>query len=104
MPEFLEKRFGSEARWFLSIFSLAAYVLTKVSVTLYAGGIVISTFWAYPSCQVRLATVLLTGLYTVLGGMRAVVYTETLQAVILVIGAATLTFLGLDAAGGWGSC
>lgn len=103
MPEFLEKRFGPRARWFLSLFSLAAYVLTKVSVTLYAGGIVISTLLGITFMQGALATVVLTGIYTVLGGMRAVVYTETLQAVILVIGAATLTFLGLNAAGGWNS-
>ena len=103
MPEFLEKRFGSKARWFLSLFSLAAYVLTKVSVTLYAGGIVISTLLGVTFMQGALATVILTGIYTVLGGMRAVVYTETLQAIILVIGAATLTVLGLEAAGGWNS-
>lgn len=103
MPEFLEKRFNPRARWFLSLFSLAAYVLTKVSVTLYAGGIVISTLLDISFMNGAIATVVLTGIYTVLGGMRAVVYTETLQAVILVIGAATLTFLGLQAAGGWGS-
>jgi len=103
MPEFLEKRFGPRARWFLSLFSLVAYVLTKVSVTLYAGGIVISTLLGIDFMTGALATVILTGIYTVLGGMRAVVYTETLQAIILVIGAATLTFLGLDAAGGWDS-
>jgi SSS family solute:Na+ symporter len=102
MPEFLEKRFGPRARWFLSLFSLAAYVLTKVSVTLYAGGIVISTLLDIPFFTGALATVVLTGLYTVLGGMRAVVYTETLQAVILVLGAATLTIMGLNAVGGWG--
>lgn len=103
MPEFLEKRFNPKARWFLSLFSLAAYVLTKVSVTLYAGGIVISTLLNISFMQGALATVILTGIYTVLGGMRAVVYTETLQAIILVLGAATLTVLGLNAAGGWGS-
>lgn len=103
MPEFLEKRFGPRARWFLSLFSLAAYVLTKVSVTLYAGGIVISTLLDISFMAGALITVILTGLYTILGGMRAVVYTETLQAVILVIGAGTLTFLGLQAAGGWNS-
>lgn len=103
MPEFLEKRYNARARWFLSLFSLAAYVLTKVSVTLYAGGIVISTLLNISFMQGALATVVLTGIYTVLGGMRAVVYTETLQAVILVLGAATLTFLGLQAAGGWNS-
>ena len=103
MPEFLEKRFNPSARWFLSLFSLAAYVLTKVSVTLYAGGIVISTLLDITFMQGALATVILTGVYTVLGGMRAVVYTEALQAVILVLGAATLTVLGLQAAGGWNS-
>jgi len=101
MPEFLEKRFNVKARWFLSLFSLAAYVLTKVSVTLYAGGIVISTILEVSFMQGALVTVILTGIYTVLGGMRAVVYTETLQAIILVIGAATLSFFGLNAAGGW---
>ncbi|MEM0994468.1 MAG: sodium:solute symporter [Bacteroidota bacterium] len=103
MPEFLEQRFGPRARWFLSLFSLAAYVLTKVSVTLYAGGIIISTLLDVPFMQGALATVVLTGIYTVLGGMRAVVYTETLQAIILVVGAATLTVLGLQSVGGWGT-
>ena len=91
MPEFLEKRFSPNTRWFLSIFSLIAYVLTKVSVTVYAGGIVISTllhidFWAG-----ALSTVILTGIYTVLGGMRAVVYTEAVQTIILILGAGLLT-------------
>ena len=103
MPEFLEKRFGPNTRWFLSLFSLAAYVLTKVSVTLYAGGIVISTLLGISFMTGALLTVILTGVYTILGGMRAVVYTETLQALVLVIGAATLTFMGLDVAGGWNS-
>ena len=46
MPEFLEKRFDARSRWFLSIFSIIGYVLTKVSVTIYAGGVVVSqTLW-----------------------------------------------------------
>lgn len=101
MPEFLEKRYDSKSRWFLSIFSLAAYVLTKVSVTIYAGGIVISTLLGIPFMVGAVATVVLTGIYTVLGGMRAVVYTEALQAMILIAGAGTLTIMGLDAVGGW---
>ena len=102
MPEFLEKRFNSTARWFLSIFSLAAYVLTKVSVTIYAGGIVISTLLDIPFMTGAIATVILTGIYTVLGGMRAVVYTETIQTIVLVVGAGLLTIMGLSAVGGWG--
>ena len=103
MPEFLEKRFDARSRWVLSIFSIIAYVLTKISVTIYAGGIVVSALLGIDFWTGALSTVILTGLYTVLGGMRAVVYTETLQAVVLVIGAAALTFIGLDAVGGWDS-
>lgn len=101
MPEFLEKRFSPSARWFLSIFSLVAYVLTKVSVTVYAGGIVISTLLGIEFWTGALATVILTGIYTVLGGMKAVIYTEAIQTVVLLLGAGSLTFLGLDAIGGW---
>ena len=101
MPEFLERRYGSNTRWFLSIFSLIAYVLTKVSVTVYAGGIVIATLLGIDFWEGALATVVLTGAYTVLGGMRAVVYTEALQAVILLLGAGLLTILGLQAVGGF---
>lgn len=101
MPEFLERRFSAKSRWFLSMVSLVAYVLTKVSVTIYAGGVVVSALLGINFWVGALSTVVLTGIYTVLGGMRAVVYTEALQAVVLVLGAAVLTFIGLDAVGGW---
>lgn len=102
MPEFLEKRFNAKSRWFLSVVSLVAYVLTKVSVTIYAGGIVVASLLGINFWVGALATVILTGIYTVLGGMRAVIYTETLQTIVLVLGAAALTWMGLDAVGGWG--
>ena len=101
MPEFLEKRFDARSRWVLSIFSIVAYVLTKISVTIYAGGVVVSALLGIDFWTGAIATVVLTGLYTVLGGMRAVVYTETLQAVLLILGAAVLTIIGLDKVGGW---
>lgn len=101
MPEFLEKRFDARSRWVLSVFSIIAYVLTKISVTIYAGGVVVSALLGIDFWTGAIATVVLTGLYTVLGGMRAVVYTETLQAVILVIGAAALTVIGYNHVGGW---
>lgn len=101
MPEFLERRFSPQARWFLTLFSLLAYVLTKVSVTIYAGGIVISTLLAIDFWLGAFITVVLTGLYTALGGLRAVVYTEALQTVILILGAGALTFFGFQAVGGW---
>ena len=114
MPEFLEKRYNSTARWILTIVSLVAYVFTKVSVTVYAGGVVFNVL--LPEIQVpitetfvldafwigALLTVTLTGIYTVLGGLRAVVYTDTIQTVILLIGSAFITFFGLSKLGGWG--
>jgi solute:Na+ symporter, SSS family len=101
MPEFLEKRYGSNARWFLSVVSLLSYVLTKVSVTVYAGAVVIATFLGFDFWTSALVLVILTGVYTVLGGMRAVAYTETLQAVVLLVGSSLLTIFGLNEIGGW---
>ena len=103
MPEFLEKRFDSRARWILSVFSIVAYVLTKISVTIYAGGVVVSALLGIDFWTGALSTVVLTGIYTVLGGMRAVVYTEALQTIILIVGAAALTFIGVQHVGGWES-
>lgn len=102
MPEFLEKRFDSRSRWFLSIFSIFGYVLTKVSVTIYAGGVVVSQLLNIPFLYGAIGIVVLTGLYTILGGMRAVVYTETFQTVILIMGSVVITVLGLQAVGGFG--
>jgi SSS family solute:Na+ symporter len=112
MPEFLERRFSATARWVLSIISLVAYVLTKIAVGIFAGGVVFGTL--IPEMRLSLggieldsfwlgslAVVVLTGLYTVLGGMRAVAYTEAVQTGILVLGSAVLTWFGLEAIGGW---
>ena len=101
MPEFLEKRFDSRSRWFLSLFSLVAYVLTKVSVTIYAGGIVVSELLGIPFWYGAIGIVIFTGIYTVIGGMKAVIYTETLQTVILILGSVCITYLGLQEVGGW---
>lgn len=103
MPEFLEKRFNANARWFLSVVSLLSYILTKVSVTVYAGAIVIATFLGFDFWTSALVLVIITGAYTVLGGMHAVAYTEALQAIVLLLGATLLTVLGLVEVGGWGN-
>jgi len=75
--------------------------LTKVSVTIYAGGIVVSALIGLTFMQGAILTVVITGLYTVLGGMRAVVYTEALQTVILILGSLFLTYKGFEAVGSW---
>lgn len=109
MPEFLEKRFSPTARTVLSLISLVAYILTKIAVGIFAGGIVFSVllpdinFLGLDSFWIgSVLVVVLTGIYTILGGLRAVAYTETMQTVILVIGSVLVTLFGLKALGGWG--
>jgi len=113
MPEFLERRYNPQARSFLSFISLVSYVLTKVAVTVYAGGVVfkdvfdieyitafgynIDFFWIS-----AIGLVVLTGLYTTFGGMKAVLYTSVLQTPILLIGSIAILVLGLHKIGGWG--
>jgi SSS family solute:Na+ symporter len=101
MPEFLERRYSPTARWFLSIISLIAYVLTKVSVTVYAGAVVFQTLMGVEFWTGALITVILTGIYTILGGLKAVVYTESLQAIVLLLGSITVTIIGVVKIGGW---
>ncbi|MBN2365047.1 MAG: Na+/glucose cotransporter, partial [Calditrichaeota bacterium] len=101
MPEFLEKRYSPTARWFLSIITLVGYVLTKVSVTVYAGAVVFQVLMGIDFWTGALIVVILTGIYTILGGLRAVVYTESLQAMVLIVGSVTVTAIGLVKIGGW---
>ncbi|MED5559340.1 MAG: sodium:solute symporter [Acidobacteriota bacterium] len=109
MPEFLERRFSPMNRWVLSIISLVAYVLTKIAVAIFAAGIVFSVL--LPDIRIgpldsfwigSILMIVLTGLYTILGGLRAVAYTEALQTLVLVTGSVLVTFFGLRALGGWG--
>ena len=101
MPEFLEKRYSPKARWILSLIMLIGYVLTKISVTVYAGAVVFQALMGIEFWTGALIIVMLTGLYTVLGGLRAVLYTETLQTGILIAGSVIITLIGLDRIGGW---
>lgn len=108
MPEFLERRFTPQARTVLSLISLFAYILTKIAVGIFAGGVVfralmpevnimgMDTFWIG-----SILLIILTGIYTIVGGLRAVVYTETLQTFVKIIGAILVTYYGLEALGGW---
>ncbi|HOM75022.1 MAG TPA: sodium:solute symporter [Anaerohalosphaeraceae bacterium] len=108
MPEFLEKRFSPINRAVLSVISLVAYVLTKLAVGIFAGGVVFAVmmpdinFMGLDSFWIgSILVILLTGIYTILGGMRAVAYTSAIQTIVLVIGSACVTFFGLKALGGW---
>ena len=109
MPEFLEKRFSPTSRTVLSLISLVAYVLTKIAVGIFASGIVFSvllpdiSFMGLDSFWIgSILAIVLTGIYTILGGLRAVVYTEALQTIVLILGSVLVTIFGLKALGGWG--
>lgn len=108
MPEFLERRYGPAARWFLAVVSLVSYVFTKIAVALFSAGVVfevlfpdpvvagVSNFWIG-----AIGVVVVTGAYTVVGGLRAVVYAEVVQTIVLLVGAALVLWLGLRELGGW---
>ncbi len=101
MPEFLERRYSSGARWYLAIVSIIAYVLTKISVTIAAGGIVFEALMGIDFWTGAMIVVVATGVYTVFGGLRAVLYTDMIQMFVLIGGAVAVTVVGLDALGGW---
>src|SRR5213596_450246 len=101
MPEFLEKRYNSAARTYFTWVSVIGYVLTKISVTLYAGGVVIRAVTGWDFYTAAIVLIVVTGLYTIFGGLRAVVYTEVLQAIVLILGSVTLMAIGLSRVGGF---
>ena len=108
MPEFLERRYNKESRTILSVISLISYVLTKVAVTVYAGGLVfqqvfgIKELWGIDFFWIAaIGLVVITALYTIFGGMKSVLYTSVLQTPILLLGSLIILVLGLKALGGW---
>lgn len=108
MPEFLERRYNSQSRTILSGISLISYVLTKVAVTVYAGGLVfqqvfgIDTLWGIDFFWIAaIGLVLITAVYTIVGGMKSVLYTSVLQTPILLLGSLIILALGLKELGGW---
>ncbi|MEM9596561.1 MAG: sodium:solute symporter [Acidobacteriota bacterium] len=103
MPEFLERRYSPAARWYLAVVAVIGYVMTKISVTIYAGGVVLEALTGLDFWTGAIIVVVITGLYTVLGGLRAVVYTDLMQAIVLIVGSAVVTVLGLARLGGWGA-
>jgi SSS family solute:Na+ symporter len=112
MPEFLERRFSPGSRYLLSVVSIITFIVTKIAVGIFAGGVVFGTL--LPELHITIGgttidsfwigsvlVIVLTGLYTVLGGMRAVAYNDAVQTFVLILGSASLTFYGLAKLGGW---
>src|SRR5215471_2746102 len=101
MPEFLERRFNAKARWLLSIIQLLSYVIAKAAVTIYAGALVFNSLLGVDFWTGAIILVVITGIYTILGGLHAVMYTEAIQAIVLLLGSLVLLIIGLDKVGGW---
>ena len=112
MPEFLERRFSATSRYVLSIVSIITFIVSKIAVGIFAGGVVFASLmpemhlrlWGLEANSFWIGTglvIVLTGLYTMLGGMRAVAYNDTVQVVVLITGSAVLTGYGLVELGGW---
>src|SRR5438093_2218521 len=106
MPEFLERRFSTPCRYVLSVVSIITFIVSKIAVGIFAGGVVFATL--LPVLHLRFGSaeidsfwigsvmvICLTGLYTILGGMRAVAYNDAVQTFILILGSASLTIYGL---------
>jgi SSS family solute:Na+ symporter len=101
MPEFLEKRYDAWSRGYLSWVSIIGYVLTKISVTIAAGGIIFTALLGIDFWTGAIVVVVATGLYTIFGGLKAVVYTDMIQMFILLGGSLAVTYYGFQALGGW---
>ena len=112
MPEFLERRFSVASRYVLSIVSILTFIVSKIAVGIFAGGVVFGTL--LPELHITIGgttidsfwigsvlVIVLTGLYTALGGMRAVAYNDAVQTFVLILGSFSLTAYGLVKLGGW---
>jgi SSS family solute:Na+ symporter len=101
MPEFLEKRFNPQTRRLLSIIQLISYIIAKASVTIFAGALVFNQFLGVDFWTGAIILVVVTGVYTIFGGLHAVMYTEAIQAIVLLAGSFVLLLFGLREVGGW---
>jgi solute:Na+ symporter, SSS family len=111
-PEFLERRYTPGTRTFLSFIFLVSYILTKASVTIFAGAFAIQTILGYQTVDLPLFgvtdffwfsaffLVIITGVFVVLGGMKSVLWTEAMHVPVLLTGSAVLLFVGLGEIGG----
>src|SRR5438876_2917692 len=101
MPEFLERRFNRNCATYLASISVIAYIFTKISVHLYAAAIVLERVVGWSPLTAAVILVVATGVYTIAGGLAAVIYTDLVQTLILLAGAIALTVIGMDKVGGF---
>ena len=101
LPEFLGKRFDQKSRKFFAVFSIIIYIFTKISVTLFAGGLLFYKLFGLNIYSSAIMIVLLTGLYTLIGGAKSVIKTSVFQGILLILGAVLLSVFGMIEVGGF---
>ncbi len=101
MPEFLQKRFGGSARTIYSILILLTYIIVEVGAVLYLGALTLHSLLGIPVITSVIVLAITTGVYTIAGGLRAVIWTEMIQLVVLMLGMFALSYVTIDAAGGF---
>ena len=97
LPEFLEKRYGSAARTIMAFIAIIGALFVHIGMSLYAGAVVFQAFFGINVITSILVISVITTIYTVLGGLKAVVVTESVQTVILILGAIVLTGFAIAA-------
>ena len=101
LPDFLEKRYNRQCRDWLAIVSIISAIFIHIGFSLYTGAVVLKGLFGFNIMASIVAISLLTGLYTIVGGLMAVVLTESIQTIILLAGAICITAIGLHRVGGW---
>ncbi len=96
LPEYLEKRYSPTARTIMAFIAIFAALLIHIGMSLYAGATVLEHFFGINLYISIIVIAIITATYTIIGGLKAVVFTDTIQAVLLLAGAATLTLIGLS--------
>ena len=97
LPEYVQKRYGTGARTFLAVIFVMSGLLVHIGISLYAGAIVLEEFFGIPHMISIVGISVITAIYTIIGGLRAVMITDVIQAVLLLAGAAILTIAGIVA-------
>jgi len=102
LPDFLEKRYGRASRDWLAGLSIFSAIFIHIGFTLYTGAVVLKGMFGIPINLSIILTAILTGIYTIVGGLLAVVMTESVQTIVLLAGASCVVVIGLIEVGGWG--
>ena len=101
LPDFLERRYSRACRDWLAAMSILSAIVIHIGFTLYTGAVVLEEMFGIDKMTSIIGTSILTGIYTIVGGLLAVVLTESLQTVILLAGAILITLVAFGRAGGW---